>query len=55
MTCSCKVGPGKFESEPARVFMAYQQMWSWTIVFRDAPDVIWHIVRRTGNLKRWTA
>jgi hypothetical protein len=29
-------------------------IWSWTIIFRDAPEVIWHIVRRTGNLKRWT-
>ncbi len=24
--CTCQVGPGKFEGEPARVFMAYQQM-----------------------------
>lgn len=30
-------------------------MWSWSIVFHDAPDVIWHIVRRTGNLKRWAS
>jgi hypothetical protein len=29
------------------------RVWSWSIVFRDAPTVIWHIVRRTGNLKRW--
>ena len=28
-------------------------MWSWTIIFRDKPNVIYHIVRRTGNLKRW--
>lgn len=25
MACTCNVGPGKFEGEPARVFMAYAQ------------------------------
>lgn len=25
MSCSCKVGPGKFEGEPAVIFMAWQQ------------------------------
>lgn len=24
--CTCNVGPGKFEGEPAAVYMAYQQM-----------------------------
>lgn len=28
-------------------------MWSWSIIFHDQPGVIYHIVRRTGNLKRW--
>jgi len=25
MACKCKVGPGKFEGEPAHVFMAWEQ------------------------------
>src|SRR5262245_45494034 len=26
MACTCKVGPGQFEGEPALVFMAHEQM-----------------------------
>lgn len=38
----------------SRVYRGAAAMWSWTIVFHDQPDVIYHIVRRTGNLKRWS-
>lgn len=29
------------------------QRWSWSILFRNMPGRIFHIVRRTGNLKEW--
>jgi len=29
------------------------RVWSWSIIFRDDPRAVYHIVRRTGNLKRW--
>lgn len=38
---------------PARDAVRVLAMWSWTIIFRDDPRTIWHIVRRSGNLKKW--
>jgi len=29
------------------------QRWAWSIVFRDEPTEIYHVIRKTGHLRRW--
>jgi hypothetical protein len=29
------------------------RIWEWSLVFRTEPNEFYHVIRKTGNLRRW--